>query len=117
MKRTDIIVIICTIALLAPFFIFPGVYSFYKTFNAEHGIIPKTVKKIVSNALTDMTEADFVKDDKLGKKEISDIKNIDKKLKEYTKKMKDAAANLEFEEAVIYRDKIKELEQLAMKNL
>ena len=86
-------------------------------FNAEHGIIPKTVKKIVSNALTDMTEADFVKDDKLGKKEISDIKNIDKKLKEYTKKMKDAAANLEFEEAVIYRDKIKELEQLAMKNL
>ena len=85
--------------------------------NAEHGIIPKTVKKIVSNALTDMTEADFVKDDKLGKKEISDIKNIDKKLKEYTKKMKDAAANLEFEEAVIYRDKIKELEQLAMKNL
>ena len=86
-------------------------------FNAEHGIIPKTVKKIVSNALTDMTEADFVKDDKLGKKEISDIKNIDKRLKEYTKKMKDAAANLEFEEAVIYRDKIKELEQLAMKNL
>ena len=86
-------------------------------FNAEHGIIPKTVKKIVSNALTDMTEADFVKDDKLDKKEISDIKNIDKKLKEYTKKMKDAAANLEFEEAVIYRDKIKELEQLAMNNL
>lgn len=86
-------------------------------FNAEHGIVPKTVKKIISNALTDMTEADYVKDDKIGKKEISDIKNIDKKLKEYTKKMKEAAANLEFEEAVIYRDKIKELEQLAMKNL
>ena len=31
--------------------------------------------------------------------------------------MKEAAANLEFETAVIYRDKIKELELLAMKNL
>ena len=51
------------------------------------------------------------------KQEIADVKNIEKKLKEYTKKMKDAAANLEFEEAVIYRDKIKELEKLAMKNL
>ena len=44
MKRTDIIVIICTIALLAPFFIFPGVYSFYKTFNAEHGMIMSFMK-------------------------------------------------------------------------
>ncbi len=86
-------------------------------YNAEHGIVPRTVKKAVSSALTEMTEADYIKDDNLNAKEIADIKNIDKKLKEYTKKMKDAAANLEFEEAVIYRDKIKELEQLAMKNM
>ena len=85
-------------------------------YNAEHGIIPKTVKKAISNTLSEMTEADYVKEDNLNKQAMSDIKNIDKKLKEYTKKMKDAAANLEFEEAVIYRDKIKELEQLALKN-
>ena len=85
-------------------------------FNAEHGITPKTVKKTISSALSDMTEADYVKDDNLNSKEIADLKNIDKKLREYTKKMKEAAANLEFEEAVIYRDKIKELEHLAMKN-
>ena len=85
-------------------------------YNAEHGIIPKTVKKAISNTLSEMTEADYVKEDNLNKQEMSDLKNIDKKLKEYTKKMKDAAANLEFEEAVIYRDKIKELEQLALKN-
>ena len=85
-------------------------------FNAEHGITPKTIKKTISSALSDMTEADYVKDDNLNSKEIADLKNIDKKLREYTKKMKEAAANLEFEEAVIYRDKIKELEQLAMKN-
>ena len=48
---------------------------------------------------------------------VEEIKNIDKKIKEYTKLMKDAASNLEFETAVIYRDKIKELEFLAMKNL
>ena len=41
----------------------------------------------------------------------------EKKIKEYTKLMKEAAANLEFETAVVYRDKLKELERLAMKNL
>ena len=86
-------------------------------YNAEHGITPKTIKKSISNTLTEMTESDYVQDDKMQKQEIADVKNIEKKLKEYTKKMKDAAANLEFEEAVIYRDKIKELEKLAMKNL
>lgn len=83
-------------------------------FNAEHGITPKTIKKSISSTLKAMTETDFVKDDT---KDVEEIKNIDKKIKEYTKKMKDAAANLEFENAVIYRDKIKELELLAMKNL
>lgn len=61
-----------------------------------------------------MTEGDFIKDDS---KEVEDLKNIDKKLKEYNRKMKEAAQNLEFEEAMFYRDKIKELELLAMKNL
>ena len=61
-----------------------------------------------------MTETDLAKNDK---PKLEDLKNIDKKLKEYNKKMKEAAQNLEFEEAMIYRDKIKELELMAMKNL
>lgn len=81
-------------------------------FNTEHGIIPKTIKKSISSTLKEMTETDFNKDDTPNPEE---IKNIDKKLREYNKKMREAAQNLEFEEAVIYRDKIKELEQLAMK--
>ncbi len=81
-------------------------------FNAEHGIVPKTIKKSISSTLKEMTETDFAKDDTPNPEE---IKNIDKKLREYNKKMREAAQNLEFEEAVIYRDKIKELEQLAMK--
>lgn len=83
-------------------------------YNTEHGITPKTIKKSIASSLKEMTEDDFIKDDS---KEVEDLKNIDKKLKEYNRKMKEAAQNLEFEEAMVYRDKIKELELLAMKNL
>ena len=85
-------------------------------YNIEHGITPQTIKKSISSTLKEMTETDFIKDDSDSKK-IEDIKNIDKLLREYKKKMQDAAANLEFEEAMVYRDKIKELESLAIKNL
>ena len=83
-------------------------------YNTEHGITPKTIKKSIASSLKEMTEGDFIKDDS---KEVEDLKNIDKKLKEYNRKMKEAAQNLEFEEAMVYRDKIKELDLLAMKNL
>lgn len=83
-------------------------------YNIEHGITPQTIKKSISSTLKEMTETDFVKDDAASKE---DIKNIEKKIKEYTKLMKAAALNLEFEQAVIYRDKLKELEALAIKNL
>ncbi len=83
-------------------------------YNIEHNITPKTIKKSISSTLKEMTETDFVKDDKVS---VDELKNIDKKIKEYTKLMKEAALNLEFEQAMVYRDKIKELEQLAIKNL
>lgn len=83
-------------------------------YNIEHGITPQTIKKSISSTLKEMTETDFVKDDAASKE---DIKNIEKKIKEYTKLMKEAALNLEFEQAVICRDKLKELEALAIKNL
>ena len=60
-----------------------------------------------------MTETDFIKDES---QDIDKIKNIEKMTKEYTKLMKEAAQNLEFEQAMVYRDKLKELEQLALKN-
>ena len=82
-------------------------------YNLKHGITPQTIKKSISSTLKEMTETDFVKSD------ISDtetIKNIEKKIKEYTKLMREAAQNLEFEQAMVYRDKLKELENLALKN-
>lgn len=83
-------------------------------YNAENGITPQTIKKSISSTLKDMTETDFVKDDT---QKIEEVKNVEKKIKEYTKLMKEAALNLEFEQAMVYRDKLKELEMIAMKNL
>lgn len=84
-------------------------------YNQEHNITPQTIKKSIASSLKEMTDTDFLKQET--KQEVEDLKNIDKKLKEYTRKMKEAAQNLEFEEAMVYRDKIKELELLGMKNL
>ncbi len=44
MKTKDFIVIICVALFLSPFFIFDDVYAFYKTFNAEHGMIMSFIK-------------------------------------------------------------------------
>lgn len=82
-------------------------------YNLKHGITPQTIKKKISSALQQMTEMDYV-DSK--PQEAEEIKNIDKHLKDLQKKMKEAAVNLEFEQAMVYRDEIKKLEQLYLKN-
>jgi excinuclease ABC subunit B len=84
-------------------------------YNIANGITPKTIQKSISATLREMTETDFVKDD--APQDVAKLKNIDKKIKELTKLMKEAAQNLEFEQAMVYRDQLKELEQLALKNL
>ena len=82
-------------------------------YNIENGITPQTIKKSISGTLQTMTQQDYV-DVPLHKPE--QIKDIDKKLREYNKKMRETAQNLEFEQAMVYRDKIKELERLYLKN-
>lgn len=84
-------------------------------YNIEHGITPQTIKKKISNTLDEMTKGDFVEVD-TQEKVADKIKNIDKKLKELNKAMRDAAANLEFEQAMVYREEIRKLELLYMKN-
>jgi len=81
-------------------------------YNLEHNITPQTIKKSISSTLKEMTETDFAKDEKTP---VADLKNIDKKIREYTKLMKEAALNLEFEQAMVYRDKLRELEKAAIK--
>ena len=85
-------------------------------YNIAHGIVPQTINKAISGTLQ-TTSQDYL-DEETAVSTVSsdDLKNFDKRIKEYTKRMKDAAANLEFEEAMKYRDKIRELEQQYLKN-
>lgn len=79
-------------------------------YNKVHGIIPQTIVKKISSALDEMT----AKEDngKAHKKEHVSIDDIDKQIREYNRLMQEAAADLEFEKAIAYRDKIKQLEQV-----
>lgn len=83
-------------------------------YNIANGITPQTIKKSISSTLKEMTETDFVKTDT---QDVEKVRNIDKKIKELTKLMREAAQNLEFEQAMVYRDQLKELEALALKNM
>ncbi len=75
-------------------------------YNKKHKIDAKSVKKEISDILESVYEKDYVK--------ISDGSNIGgnlkKHLKALDKKMKESAANLEFEEAAKIRDEIRKLE-------
>ena len=82
-------------------------------YNTENGITPQTIKKKISNTLSEMTAADYLE---TKPEEAEQIKDIDKKLREYNKLRKEPAANLEFEAAVVYRDKIRELEQIYLRS-
>ena len=75
-------------------------------YNKKHKINAKSVKKEISDILESVYEKDYVK--------ISEGSNVGgnlkKHLKALDKKMKEAASNLEFEEAAKIRDEIRKLE-------
>ncbi len=75
-------------------------------YNKKNKIDAKTVKKEISDILESVYEKDYVK--------ISDGSNIGGNLKKHLKgldkKMKESAANLEFEEAAKIRDEIRKLQ-------
>lgn len=83
-------------------------------YNKEHGITPKTIQKSISSTLSEMSETQL---DKNALPTAEEVKNVEKQIKEYTKLMKEAALNLEFEQAMVYRDRLKELEAMALRNL
>ena len=78
--------------------------------NAEHGITPQTIKKDIADILDSVYErADHVNVKVAGVQNLQgkDLKTI---ISELEAKMRDAAANLEFEEAARLRDEIRRLE-------
>ncbi len=75
-------------------------------YNKKHKIDAKSVKKEISDILESVYEKDYVKIN-----EGSNVGgNLKKHLKVLNKKMKEAASNLEFEEAAKIRDEIRKLE-------
>lgn len=74
-------------------------------YNEEHGIIPKTITKKVSDVLEISTHAD---DKKSSKKKLT-AEEKKQLIEQLTKEMKAAARLLEFEHAAFLRDKINKL--------
>lgn len=54
MKRTDCYFTLLIIALFCPFFLFDSLYEYYKTFNAEHGMVMSFIKFGVLSTLGEM---------------------------------------------------------------
>ena len=73
-------------------------------YNAEHGIIPKTIEKKVN----DILEISTHNDDKKPKQKLTKAER-EKLIEQLTKEMKAAVKLLEFEHAAYLRDRIKEL--------
>lgn len=80
-------------------------------YNEEHGITPTTIKKAVRDLISISKAADVI-DKRLGKDlESMDKKEIEKLISEVTKKMHQAAAELNFEMAAQLRDEMVELKK------
>lgn len=77
-----------------------------RAYNIENNITPETVsKKIITSTFKDKEPSINTKD----------LKNIDKKIRDLRKEMKEAASNLEFETAARLRDELKALELMQLK--
>ena len=83
-------------------------------YNEDHGITPQTIKKAVRDLIS-ISKAAAAGDGELKKDpESMDAKELDKLAKELAKKMRQAAAELNFEEAARLRDRMKEVKQILL---
>lgn len=82
-----------------------------EAYNKEHGITPQTIKKAVRDLISISKKAEETINIVEKDPESMDPKELDKLLKNLTKQMKKAAADLNFEAAAELRDKIKAIKQ------
>jgi len=79
-------------------------------YNVTHGITPQSVKKSIGDLMAHATSGDYVTVD-IGEDAVHLVgSNLKKHIEGLGKKMREAAENLEFEEAARLRDEIKKLE-------
>ena len=82
-----------------------------EAYNEAHGITPKTIKKAVRDLIS-ISKAAEEASAKLEKDpESMSVKELNKLIKDVTKRMQQAAAELNFEAAAELRDKMRELKQ------
>jgi len=82
-------------------------------YNKAHGITPETVKKSLRTILEDIAEKDYVEVPLAAEEQdkYRSAKEIEKEIKELRQHMLQAAADLEFEKAAEYRDRLLALEK------
>jgi excinuclease ABC subunit B len=85
-------------------------------YNQEHGITPTTIRREIADVLKDVSQGDYVTVEAVeGDTEAQFVgKDLRQAIAEMEKKMRAAAADLEFETAARYRDEIKRLEALEL---
>ena len=80
-------------------------------YNTIHNITPKSIKKSVRDLITIETNALNIQNDIEKDYESMNSKELSKMKAELTKLMNEASVELNFEEAMIYRDRIKEIDK------
>ena len=83
-------------------------------YNEEHGITPQTIKKAVRDLISISKAAEARDEDFHKDPESMDAKELGKLAKELEKKMRQAAAELNFEEAAKLRDRMKEVKGMLL---
>jgi excinuclease ABC subunit B len=85
-----------------------------EAWNKENGITPQTIRRDISQALQSIYEQDYVTVEALEGEETAEFigKDLKATIAELERKMRAAAADLEFETAARLRDEIKRLESL-----
>jgi excinuclease ABC subunit B len=85
-----------------------------RTWNEEHGITPQGIRKQIGKVLESVFEQDYVTVAPIANSSATEFvgKDLKASIAELEKRMRAAAADLEFEEAARLRDEIKRLEAL-----
>ena len=86
--------------------------SMQQKYNEEHGITPTTIKKAVRDLISISKEVAETEDKMMKDPESMSTKELEKLIKDMTKQMRKAAAELNFEAAAELRDKLVDLKKM-----